>query len=528
MASNLMAISTSYTALVAKRPLDIPPVISRVLNTDVKRIAHSLLPALDAVFEDATTHIESRLTRDVFPGFVKSQLASYLGAALANDDSRGQSLRSEYPGLGTSFCLTDALAGGNPIVSASKACATMTGHTLPEVIGLNCAFLQRSMTDPAATCRLQSAMRDRKEALELVLNFRKDGEPFWNLVFLFPLADRQGRVQYWLVGQVNVSQSVRTWQDLLRVLDGGWCSAKVADTTTHVAASLGFQSLHMEGLELDDFAETTMGGLKRTSSRRSAREKLFGNFRKRASSDALSALADESKPLVPDWTATLPKGYRALQPADFPQETKHRRSPRPALSQSLPQADPLRVEPALYSSHMVLRCMRQTSAAPSIRPRTMSSGGSHREPARLRVAFYSEAATRLLSIRVDIMHVDIFHVLADKAHSSTVTTGFRAALRERLEAGQAVTAELLLAPPRHPFGRRRHSSASHLRQLSLSDHREGSPAADEQAGRKAPGASRTETVLSHWVPLRNGVGVVEWVVLMLNATGPGAAGVAPP
>lgn len=543
MASTLMAISTSYTTLVAKRPLDIPPVISRVLSTDVKRMAHSVIPALEAVFKEATSHIESRLARDIFPGFVKSQLISCLTAELATVDGRGQPLRSEYPGLGTSFCLTDAIAGGNPIVSASNVFACMTGCALQEVIGLNYASLQGPLTDPAAACRLQSAMRGGREAVELVLNFGEDGESFWSLVFLFPLSDRQGRVQYWLVGQVNVSQTIRTWQDLLRVLGGDSRSADADDTTNRIAASIGFQSLDMKGLELDDPTETAMHDLEKTtshssrSSRHSTRPRLFNTFLKRASCDMLSTRPDQSTQSVPDCKADSSKTLGALQAADLAQETKCRQSPLPT-SQSLPRADPLRVEPAPYSRYMVLRCMRQKSAAPSILGRPTSSGGSRRERDRtkLRVAFYSEAAAGLLGVRSDMMHVDIFHALANKAHATTVTRGFRTALRKRLEAGQTATAALLLEPPRHLLSRRRHNtSTSNLRRPSRSDLGEGSSnaatgaaTADEQAGRKTLRTSRTETILSHWVPLRNGMGVVEWVVLILSPTGPGTGVVVPP
>jgi hypothetical protein len=39
----------------------------------------------------------------------------------------------------------------------------------------------------------------------LILNYRKDGEPFWNLLHLVPLLNQDGNVQYYLGGQIDVT-----------------------------------------------------------------------------------------------------------------------------------------------------------------------------------------------------------------------------------------------------------------------------------------------------------------------------------
>lgn len=48
----------------------------------------------------------------------------------------------------------------------------------------NCRFLQGNYTDRSATKRLRASIEAREETVELLLNYRKNGEPFWNLLYV--------------------------------------------------------------------------------------------------------------------------------------------------------------------------------------------------------------------------------------------------------------------------------------------------------------------------------------------------------
>lgn len=58
----------------------------------------------------------------------------------------------------------------------------MTGYSKEEVLGHNCRFLQGEGTDPAAVQQLRHAVRTGTAVCTRLLNYRKDGTPFWNLV----------------------------------------------------------------------------------------------------------------------------------------------------------------------------------------------------------------------------------------------------------------------------------------------------------------------------------------------------------
>ena len=72
----------------------------------------------------------------------------------------------------------------NPIIGASDGFVSVTGYSRRDIIPRNCRFLQGDHTDRAAVARLKGAIRAREESVELVLNYRKSGEPFWNLLYV--------------------------------------------------------------------------------------------------------------------------------------------------------------------------------------------------------------------------------------------------------------------------------------------------------------------------------------------------------
>jgi phototropin len=69
-------------------------------------------------------------------------------------------------------------------VYASDAFIKVTGYSRTEVLLQNCRFLQGPQTDRAAVRRLKHAIKEEKEIVELLLNYKKNGAPFWNLLYM--------------------------------------------------------------------------------------------------------------------------------------------------------------------------------------------------------------------------------------------------------------------------------------------------------------------------------------------------------
>ncbi|PWN18472.1 hypothetical protein BCV69DRAFT_252862, partial [Microstroma glucosiphilum] len=110
-----------------------------------------------------------------------------------------------YSGLSDCFCLTNPRAGTeNPIVLASEGFLAVTGYTRQEVLGRNCRFLQGPATSPDAIDRIRDALNGGKGCMELMLNYQKDGTPFFCLLSIIPLRDARGQLAYFIGGQCNV------------------------------------------------------------------------------------------------------------------------------------------------------------------------------------------------------------------------------------------------------------------------------------------------------------------------------------
>ena len=92
----------------------------------------------------------------------------------------------------------------------------MTGYGRDFVIGRNCRFLQGPKTNSSSLSRMRQALDEGREVSETLLNYRRDGTPFINLLMIAPLLDDQGNVRYLIGAQVDVTGLV----DDGRGLDG--------------------------------------------------------------------------------------------------------------------------------------------------------------------------------------------------------------------------------------------------------------------------------------------------------------------
>lgn len=94
----------------------------------------------------------------------------------------------------------------------------MTGYKRTEIIPRNCRFLQTKETDKRAAKRIATAIEKRQQCVELLLNRKKSGEPFWNLLSIYPLIDEHGEVRFFLGGQIDCSSTMHNSPDVLRIL----------------------------------------------------------------------------------------------------------------------------------------------------------------------------------------------------------------------------------------------------------------------------------------------------------------------
>ncbi|WP_205686760.1 histidine kinase famiy protein [Caulobacter flavus] len=102
--------------------------------------------------------------------------------------------------------LTDPNKPDNPIVFANKAFLDLTGYEEAEILGRNCRFLQGPGSDREAIAEMREAVA-KADAISLeILNYKRDGSPFWNAVFIGPVYDTSGELLYFFASQLDVSR----------------------------------------------------------------------------------------------------------------------------------------------------------------------------------------------------------------------------------------------------------------------------------------------------------------------------------
>jgi PAS domain S-box-containing protein len=211
VAKSMFEIHRDYISVNADNQINIPESLLINVNRDLKAALASTLPKLETVFVDSQKEIERLVAMDIYPRFVRHQMTMSAARALAGD-------RAKYAGLGDCFVLTDPAKADNPIVYASDGFVKVTGYTRNEIIPRNCRFLQCRNTDTTAVQRLREAVHTHQESVELLLNQKKSGEPFWNLLYTTPLFDATGNVVFFLGGQINCSTTIHSASDVLKIL----------------------------------------------------------------------------------------------------------------------------------------------------------------------------------------------------------------------------------------------------------------------------------------------------------------------
>ena len=121
----------------------------------------------------------------------------------------------------------DATHPDQPIVRVNPALLAITGYAEHEVLGRNCRFLQGPDTDPAAVARIGAALRSGEPVRCELVNYRKDGTPFWNQVAISPVRDTDGRIIAFAGTLTDVTLRRKTLEahdQFVQMLDG------IADT----------------------------------------------------------------------------------------------------------------------------------------------------------------------------------------------------------------------------------------------------------------------------------------------------------
>lgn len=116
-----------------------------------------------------------------------------------------RALDASYNGV----VIADANAEDMPIVYVNKSFERITGYYASEVLGKNCRFLQCKAQDDSARQIMRTALSTKSDCHLVLQNVRKDGSVFWNNLYLSPVPDDSGQVNYYIGIQNDITEQKR-------------------------------------------------------------------------------------------------------------------------------------------------------------------------------------------------------------------------------------------------------------------------------------------------------------------------------
>ena len=136
-------------------------------------------------------------------------MISFLNAVLGDNartqaDRNDRQLRAAIDAASVALVVTDATQPDDPVIYVNPSFTRITGYTADEVMGRNLRVLQGAETDPASRMELQRAIVEQRSGMAQLINYRKNGQPFWMQIEITPVFDDAGR----LVRHVGVMRDV--------------------------------------------------------------------------------------------------------------------------------------------------------------------------------------------------------------------------------------------------------------------------------------------------------------------------------
>ena len=96
-------------------------------------------------------------------------------------------------------------SGGFPILYVNESFTTMTGYSLEEIKGKSLKFLIGALTDTSERTKLREAMENGLPGRMEVINYKKNGTPFWASISVFPVVNNKGEITHWVSIQRDVT-----------------------------------------------------------------------------------------------------------------------------------------------------------------------------------------------------------------------------------------------------------------------------------------------------------------------------------
>ncbi len=112
--------------------------------------------------------------------------------------------------------ISDPTQPNDPLIYVNDAFTKITGYSMEESLGRNCRFLQGPETDPEMVNEIRRGLAEQQHVQVTLLNYRKDGQTFWNELNISPIFADDGALLYFVGIQSDVTERKEAEATLIR------------------------------------------------------------------------------------------------------------------------------------------------------------------------------------------------------------------------------------------------------------------------------------------------------------------------
>ncbi|KAG6034979.1 hypothetical protein E4U19_005227 [Claviceps sp. Clav32 group G5] len=117
--------------------------------------------------------------------------------------------------MSCAFVVCDVTMNDCPIIYVSDNFQNLTGYSRHDIVGQNCRFLQspdgkveagskREFVDEGAVYNLKTMIQEGREVQQSLINYRKGGKPFLNLLTMIPIPWDTEEIRYFIGFQIDL------------------------------------------------------------------------------------------------------------------------------------------------------------------------------------------------------------------------------------------------------------------------------------------------------------------------------------
>lgn len=104
-----------------------------------------------------------------------------------------------------SYVVSDFTKEDRPLAYVNQAFCDLTQYDQDFIVGKNCRFLQGEETDKLTVRQISECLRQGESGWFDILNYKKNGEKFWNRLTLIPIGGDLDPIRFYLGIQQDVT-----------------------------------------------------------------------------------------------------------------------------------------------------------------------------------------------------------------------------------------------------------------------------------------------------------------------------------